>query len=237
MLTSLIRSLLAANALPGAEAASSLAAFSDLMLETNRVMNLTAIKEPSALALRHICDSAALCAHLPQGARMIDVGAGAGFPSAPVAIIRPDLRVIALDSTAKRIAFIRRAAETLPIPNLGGVVARAEDAGHDPLHREAYDIATARAVADLRILAELCLPLVRVGGAFLAMKSGKAEDEIESASKTIARLGGKIEKIITYSLASDEETIERSIVFIEKVQPTEELLPRNYSQMSKKPLV
>ncbi len=234
--TPLILDLFARNRLPGAEAAGMLSAFADRLCTVNQVMNLTAITEPQALVLRHLCDSAALCPHLPAGARMIDIGAGAGFPSVPVALIRPDLRVIALDSTAKRIGFLRDCAAALPIPNLGGLVARAEEAAHDPLHREQFDIATARAVAEARILAELCLPFVKVGGVFLAMKSGKAEEEVKRALPTIKRLGGQVREIVTYTLSSPEETLERSIVVIDKCAACEDALPRNYSQMSKKAL-
>jgi len=232
----LIASLLRRNGLSGEDRAEALSDFCNRLLVKNQVMNLTAITEPGAVALKHIADSLALSRFLPEGARLIDVGSGAGFPSVPLAILRPDLRIVALDSTAKRVDFIRTCGQEMGLSNLGGLVGRAEELGRDSNHRERFDVATARAVADLRVLSELCLPLVRVGGRFLAMKGGDVGEECEGALRAISRLGGRLVGVERYALSSEEESIERSVVVVEKVSPTPSELPRGYGAMVKKGL-
>ena len=205
------------------------------MLEVNEYMNLTAIKEPRAVILRHYADSLTVAAHLPQNARIIDVGCGAGFPSLPLAICRPDLKILSLDSTAKRIRYVQETAEMLGCQNLTALAARAEEAGKGA-HREKYDVCTARAVAALPVLAELCLPLVRVGGKFLAMKARKGEEEWESAARAVSRLGGKLIARHTITLRDEAEEDERIIFEIEKVKPTPAEFPRAFAKISKNPL-
>ncbi len=205
------------------------------MLEVNEYMNLTAIKEPRAVILRHYADSLTVAPLLPQNARVCDVGCGAGFPSLPLAIARPDLRILSLDSTTKRIHYVQETAELLGCQNLTAIAARAEEAGKGA-HREKYDICTARAVAALPVLAELCLPLVRTGGKFLAMKARKGEEEWESAARAVSRLGGKLIARHTVTLSDGDEQDERIIFEIEKIKPSPAEFPRAYAKITKNPL-
>ena len=205
------------------------------MLTVNQSMNLTAIREEKGVILRHFADSLTIEPYIPQGAQIIDVGCGAGFPCLPLAICRPDLAITALDSTAKRIRYVQETAELLGCENLTAIAARAEEAGKGA-HREKYDVCTARAVAALPVLAELCLPLVRVGGKFLAMKARRGEEEWESAAAAVAKLGGKLIARHTVTLTDGEERDERIIFEIEKVKPTPAQYPRAYAKIVKNPL-
>ena len=156
------------------------------MLEENEKYNLTAITDPDKIILGHYADCVAMASRLKKGANIIDVGCGAGFPSLPLAIVRPDLKILAVDSTAKRINYVSESARLLGLDNLTAEVMRAEDGGKNPAYREKFDYATARAVAEMRILTELCLPFVKVGGQMVAMKGKNAEFELSSAKKAIA---------------------------------------------------
>ena len=140
------------------------------MLEENEKYNLTAIVDPDKIILNHYADCATLAARLKKGASVIDVGCGAGFPTLPLAIVRPDLKILAVDSTAKRINYVDETAKLLGLENVCAVTMRAEDGGKNPEYREKFDYATARAVAEMRVLSELALPFVKVGGEFVAMK-------------------------------------------------------------------
>ena len=206
------------------------------MLEVNAHMNLTAITDEDGIILKHYTDSLIIAKLLPEGASVIDVGCGAGFPSLPLAIARPDLRITALDSTAKRINYISETAGILGLDNISAVAMRAEEAASNPLYRENFDISCARAVARFAALCELCLPLVRVGGKFIAMK-GHSEDEVAEAAGAIKKLGGKLESSESYniSLPGGEEN-PRSAVVVKKNSLTPENYPRNWSQILKKPL-
>lgn len=219
----------------GAPFAERFYRLTERMLEVNHTMNLTAIKEPRAVILRHYADSLTVEPYVPQNAAVVDVGCGAGFPSLPLAICRPDLRVTALDSTEKRVRYVRETAALLGCENLEAVAARAEDAGKERF-RERFDVCTARAVAALPVLAELCLPLVRVGGKFLAMKARRGEEEWESAANAVARLGGKLIARRAVTLRGDGEPEERVIFEIEKVAPTPREFPRAFAKISKSPL-
>ena len=205
------------------------------MLEVNEYMNLTAIKEPRAVILRHYTDSLTVEPLLPQNASVCDVGCGAGFPSLPLAICRPDLKILSLDSTAKRIRSVQYTADPRGCKNLTAIAACAEDAGKGA-YREKFDICTARAVAALPVLAELCLPLVRVGGKFLAMKARKGEEEWESAARAVARLGGKLIARHAITLTDEGESDERIIFEIERVRPPPAEFPRAYAKIVKSPL-
>lgn len=202
-----------------------------LLLEKNKVMNLTAIREPKEVATLHFLDSLALLrAESFAGKRVIDVGCGAGFPGVPLKIAEPSIRLTLLDSLRKRVIWLRD--ELLPALSLEAdcVAGRAEDYAAD--HREAFDIATSRAVARLNILAELCLPLVRVGGCFLAMKGQDAEMEAAEAADAIKRLGGSIERIETYPIG---EALHR-VVVIRKTAATPRQYPRAFAKIKKQPL-
>ncbi len=205
------------------------------MLEVNEYMNLTAITDIDGIIMKHYVDSLAAASYLPQGAKVIDIGCGAGFPSLPLAIARPDIRITALDSTAKRINYIRETAEMLEISNITCVAARAEEYVGENGQREGYDIACARAVARLNVLCELCLPYVKIGGKFIAMKAN-AQEELAESSNAIKKLGGKLVASDTFSLISDTAEEPRCIITIEKISETPKIYPRNNSQIKKKPL-
>ena len=207
------------------------------MLSENEKYNLTAITEPEKIILNHYADCAVLAKELPKGAKIIDVGCGAGFPTLPVAILRPDVSITALDSTAKRTAYVEGAAELLSLSNVATVTARAEDAARLGEYRESFDIATARAVAEMRILAELCLPFVKPRGKMIAMKGKNAEFELSAAKRAIATLGGKGVSVKTVSLTGEGgEELSHPLIFIEKATRTPDKYPRPYAQISKKPL-
>ncbi len=207
------------------------------MLAVNEYMNLTAIKEEKAIILRHYADSLAICDQIPPNATLIDVGCGAGFPTLPLAIFRPDIKITALDSTAKRINYVAETANLLGLTNVIAIAERAEVLGNSAEHRELYDYATARAVASLPILTELCLPFVKVGGRFIAMKGQKGEDELNAATNAIIKCGGVLKKQTTITLAADWCAPEtRTIVICAKAKPTPREFPRHYSKISKKPL-
>lgn len=208
----------------------------EYLLETNEKMNLTAIREPRAVVLKHFADSLTAAAFLPQNAHVLDVGCGAGFPTLPLAVCRPDLRLTALDSTEKKVRFVADAARRLGV-RAETAAARAEELAHTA-RRERFDACVARAVAALPVLAELCLPFVRVGGVFLAMKSARAEEEIGSARRAVALLGGKIRAVHAFSLKDAVLGIEepRTIVEIEKIAPTPAAYPRAYAKIVRAPL-
>lgn len=235
-----IEEVLRKNGLTGAddpEALRMLSDFENELIRVNRHMNLTAICDPEQIARKHFADSITLERFIPQNARVIDIGSGAGFPAIPIAAVRRDLRVTALDGTAKRVNFMRDAIGAARIPNCGAVAGRAEELAKDPLFRGSYDIATARAVARLNILCELCLPFVRVGGSFIAMKSVLADEELKEAKKAIHMLGGKLTGVERFTLCAGEaEPLERVFIVIEKLTPTDPRYPRAYAQISKKPL-
>ena len=206
------------------------------MLEVNKSMNLTAIKDERAVILRHFADSLTVEPFLPQNASVIDSGCGAGFPCLPLAICRPDLSITALDSTEKRIHYVKSTAELLKRLNFSAVAMRAEEGAHNAAYREKYDVCTARAVAALPILAELCLPYVRAGGSFIAMKATKGEDELNAARNGIKKLGGEIVNLHRITLRDGAEAEERILIEIKKVRATPSDLPRAYAKICKKPL-
>ena len=208
---------------------------SDYMLETNKSMNLTAIKEENAVILRHFADSLTVARFLPKNAKILDVGCGAGFPCLPLGICRPDLQITALDSTEKRIRYVESAAKMLELTGFCALAARAEDAAHSAM-RESFDICTARAVAALPVLAELCLPFVRVGGRFIAMKAKRGEEELTAAKNGIARLGGAVVKVHEITLRGNGEEDARLLIEIEKIAPTPKEFPRAYAKILKRPL-
>ena len=207
------------------------------MLEVNEYMNLTAITEPEAVILRHYVDSLTVSDQLPQGARVIDIGCGAGFPTLPLAIVRPDLHILALDSTAKRIDYVAQTAQMLGLNHVEAVASRAEDAAAvgTPL-RESFDCAISRAVANLPVLCELSLPFVAVGGRFVAMKAAQADREVELARGGIAKLGGRLTSVVPLELVGNDGKEERNLILTEKIEKTPKIYPRNYAQIKKKPL-
>ena len=209
----------------------------DIMLEVNKSMNLTAITEEKAVILRHYADSLTICKYLKESARIIDVGCGAGFPSLPLAIFRPDIKITALDGTAKRIEYVKSAVEKLDLGNITAIAGRAEDYANDKNFREKFDYATARAVAALPVLSELCIPFVKKDGYFIAMKASQGENEASAAQNAIKTCGGVLEEVVKLKLTPDGENLEeRVIIKVKKVSQTPPKYPRHYSQISKKPL-
>ncbi|MBQ8682870.1 MAG: 16S rRNA (guanine(527)-N(7))-methyltransferase RsmG [Selenomonadales bacterium] len=206
------------------------------LVEWNEKMNLTAITEPREVALKHMIDSLTVYKkdYFPEGASVIDVGTGAGFPGLPLAIYQPHLSVVLLDSLKKRLTFLE---ETLKLCGRQAelVHARAEDAGRDSKHRDSYDAAVSRGVARLYRLVEWCLPFVKVGGVFLAMKGAKCQEEVDEAKKAIFLLGGKVEAVHEVSLPELDD--KRAIVVIRKVSPTPKTYPRRPAVAEKKPLL
>lgn len=223
--------------IPTEEQARKLYELTEIMTEVNKKMNLTAITDPEAVILKHYADSMMISPFLTDGATVIDVGCGAGFPTLPLAIFRPDLRIIALDSTQKRIDYVQNTANALGLSNVTAICARAEELGNDKNYRESFDFATARAVAALPILSELCLPFVKVGGKFIAMKGQKGESEAADAQNAIQKCGGVTLDIHRKELCSPNSDKEmRVITEISKISPTPREFPRHFSKISKRPL-
>ena len=215
-------------------AVPQLTEFARRLLEKNKVMNLTAITEPQDVATLHLLDCAALLGHIaPEGKRVIDVGTGAGFPGMVLAILAPAAHFTLLDSLGKRVDFLQEVCRALHLQNVTCVHARAEEfAG---AHRESYDVAVSRAVAQLNVLCELTLPLVKVGGCFAAMKSVSSDEEIRAARSAAAQLGGQIAASTDYTVP--ETDVVHRIVDIQKVRPTPPQFPRAFARIKKAPLV
>jgi len=211
----------------------ALECFVQMLLQRNRVMNLTAITEPRDVAALHLLDSLELIplAGLEDGT-VVDVGTGAGFPGLPLAVMRPQMQVTLLDSLGKRIDFLREVCESLGVTNAECVHGRAEEFA--ATRRESYDWAVSRAVAALPVLSELCLPLVKVGGHFLAMKSSHTEAEIDQAKGAIKTLGGRIIWVRDYRIPMTE--VVHRVICIEKNTSTPPKYPRRFAQIKKAPL-
>ncbi|NLT12393.1 MAG: 16S rRNA (guanine(527)-N(7))-methyltransferase RsmG [Clostridiaceae bacterium] len=216
--------------------------YAKLLKEWNDRMNLTGIMDDHGIALRHFVDSLTLVTFLneemaKQNTKMlslIDVGTGAGFPGIPLKVAMPEIEVLLLDSLKKRIHFLEEVCNTLSLKKITCFHSRAEDAGRSKLHRERFDVATARAVAALPILCELCLPFVKVGGIFLAMK-GHVEDEIEVSQKAVVTMGGTIESVHQFVLPGTD--MKRAVVVIRKLRPTPPKYPRAAGKPEKDPIL
>lgn len=209
--------------------------YAELLVEYNKVMNLTAITEHEEILEKHFLDSITLLysEKLFSNAKLIDIGAGAGFPSLPVKIAREDLDVVMLDSLNKRVCFLNTVIENLNLENIKAVHLRAEEGGRMKEYRERFDIATARAVADLAVLSEYALPFVNVGGFFVALKGNSPSDEVNGAKAAIKKLGGQIREVKEIMLPSG---INHTLVIIEKTEKTPSAYPRKAGKPSKEPL-
>lgn len=216
------------------ESIDALDTFSEMLIEKNKSVNLTAIKDADGILIKHLLDSLLIFkyADFAENASVIDVGCGAGFPSLPMLIARNDLNITFLDSTAKKLGFISEVLEAL---NLKGEVChgRAEELSKENVSRETFDFAVARAVANLSSLSELTLPFVKVGGYFIAMKGKEGEAELEQAKGAIKTLGGKTESVNSFTLPDGSE---RTIIVIKKISQTPTKYPRASSAILKKPL-
>lgn len=207
--------------------------FACLLTETNKTLNLTAITEPKEIVTKHFADSLTLIdVGIPENAKVIDVGTGGGFPALPLLISRNDIDITMIDGANKKLNFVRSVCEDLGF-DAEILHCRAEELGKDADYREQYDVATARAVSALNVIAEYCLPFVKVGGTFLAMKSAKADEELEAAKKAIKLLGGEIVRVCKYDIA---DCGERNIIVIKKISQTPSKYPRASAKIAKQPL-
>lgn len=208
--------------------------FAEMLIETNKSFNLTAIKEPDDVTVKHFADCLAIFKYtdIPENSKIIDVGTGAGFPGLVLKLARPDIKMTFLDSTRKKLGFIENVLNECGAE--GEILhMRAEEAAQLAKYREQFDFSTARAVAALPVLSEYCLPFVKVGGSFISMKSAESNEEIGEAKKAIGILGGKIEDDIVFDLV---ENMPRRIIKIKKISQTTTKYPRPSAQIAKKPL-
>ena len=203
------------------------------LIEWNQKMNLTAITQKEDVYLKHFYDSLTISFDYPlEQQSLCDIGAGAGFPSIPLKIVYPNLKITIVDSLTKRITFLKHLANVLELENVTAISARAEEYAKD--YRESFDIVTARAVARLNILDELCLPLVKINGDFITLKGLKAQEELKEAKAGIEKLGGKVTKEIDFTLTDENDY--RSNIYIHKIKKTPSLYPRTFGKIKKKPL-
>ncbi|MDR1629086.1 MAG: 16S rRNA (guanine(527)-N(7))-methyltransferase RsmG [Oscillospiraceae bacterium] len=217
-----------------AEQIAQLDAYARMLVDYNEKVNLTAITDPDEIVVKHFADSLALlhfCCFLEK-ALVADIGTGAGFPGVVLMIARPDLKLNLFDSTKKKLLFIDSVIAGLSL-NGQTVHLRAEEAGHDRRFREAFSVVTARAVAELRVLSEFCVPLVKPGGLFIAMKGDLADEELQAGKGALKTLGARIDGIESYNLPSADK---RTLILSKKISQTSTKYPRAFSQISKKPL-
>jgi len=215
-------------------------AYTTLLLEWNEKFNLTRITNPKEIAVKHYLDSLTCLTvvEFTPGALVADVGTGAGFPGIPLAIVRPDLRLVLIEATKKKLSFLEALRDTIlslskdRVPQIELIHVRAEDAARTPEHRERYDIVISRAVAEMRLLAEYCLPLVKVGGVFIAMKGPDIDEELREARPIIGALGGGHPEIIRLTLPGTD--ISRSLVIIKKLKSTPNQFPRHGIKIKRK---
>lgn len=220
-------------------AAEKLDLYARLLIEWNERMNLTAITAPEEILRKHFVDSLTVLPHLPSGpCRLVDVGTGAGFPGVPLAVVRGDIQLTLLDSLNKRLTFLRELCAALELP-VTLIHARAEEGGRQAALREQFDAATARAVAPLPVLAEYCLPFVKRGGRFIAMKGPEGEKEAETAARAVALLGGAPTKTHAVLLPTPPDggaAEERRLLVIDKIAPTPPAYPRPSAKIARRPL-
>ena len=219
----------------GAEAYKKLGIYAEALREWNEKVNLTAITDDEGIAVKHFLDCLKIfdCVSIPDSASLIDVGTGAGFPGLVIAAVRPDLKVTLLDSTGKKLKAVEDIAARMGVDNVRFVHARAEEAGRLPEYREKFDFATARAVAELRVLLEYAAPFVKNGGTFISMKGSAMQEEIDAAKQALAVLGTKIEAVNTFELPNGDS---RAVITAKKISQLSPKYPRPSAQIAKKPL-
>lgn len=219
----------------GAGQTARLMKYKELLLEWNTKINLTAIEEDRDIIIKHFIDSLSILPYLRNTSeRLVDVGTGAGFPGIPVKIAYESTKVLLLDSLDKRVTFLKTVIGELGLEGIDALHARAEEAGADPLYRESYDVSVARAVANLPVLLEYCLPLVKTGGIFIAMK-GSSTEELGASKKALEILGGEIEEVRELTLPFSD--ITRNIVVVKKLRQTPTKYPRKPGKPAKEPLI
>lgn len=204
------------------------------LLEWNEKINLTAITDEDDMILKHFIDSLTILEYIPEKSNVIDVGTGAGFPGIPLKIVREDINMTLMDSLNKRITFLNEVINKLGLKKINAIHSRAEELAKMPEHREKYDIAVSRAVANLSTLSEYMIPFVKVGGKCICMKGSNIEEELKTAKNAIKELGGEIEKVINFKLPDSDN--ERNIIIIKKVRNTKSKYPRKAGMPSKEPL-
>lgn len=211
--------------------------FYEMLVEKNKVMNLTAVTEYEMVVDKHFIDSLSIikCVNMSEIDSMIDIGTGAGFPSIPLKIVFPHIRMTLLDSLNKRLGFLNEVITELMFDNIQTLHARAEDAAHSQACRQQYDLAVSRAVADLSVLTEYTLPFVKIGGLFAAYKGADAKEETDRAKKAVRVMGGKIENVYSFSLPGS--SLERSMICIRKCRNTPGKYPRKAGMPGKSPII
>lgn len=208
--------------------------FYEMLVEKNKVMNLTGITEFSDVVEKHFMDSLAFVPERTEGTKLIDVGTGAGFPGIPLKILYPELQITLMDSLKKRLNFLDEVIAALGLEKIETLHGRAEDLGHQAVYREQYDYCVSRAVANLTTLSEYCLPFVKVGGVFVSYKSGSVEEEQKDAERGIQILSGKIEKVDKFQIVGTD--LDRSLVWIRKEGKLKGKYPRKAGTPSREPL-
>lgn len=207
----------------------------ELLVEKNKVMNLTAITEFDEVLVKHFADSLSICTVMPNNINTVcDLGTGAGFPGIPMAIAYPNIQFTLIDSLNKRIKFLQEVIDCIGLNNVTLVHARAEEAGRNKIYREQFDLVVSRAVANIATLSEYCLPLVKNNGVFISFKSGDIDEEINKSGKAISILGGRLNKPVFFNLP--ETDISRSFLIIKKEKNTPKVYPRKAGTPSKEPL-
>ena len=214
--------------------AEKFAVYIELLREWNEKINLTAITDEEGILVKHFFDSCSISKFVDNNSKIIDVGTGAGFPGLPLKIVNDTLNLTLVDSLNKRINFLNEVKNKLGLKNVETVHGRAEDVGIDNKYREKYDFAVSRAVAELRILVEYLLPLVKVGGKVIAMKGPNIDEEVENAKRAVKLLGGEIERIESFRLGNTDN--ERTVIIIKKIKNTESKYPRKAGIPRKNPL-
>lgn len=207
----------------------------DIMIATNAVMNITALTTVEKIIPLHYADCAKVAEFIPQSARVADIGCGGGFPILPLAIVRPDLQLLGIDSTDKKIKYVQNTADHFGL-NVKAISGRAEDLAKMAEHRDAYDIVVSRAVARLNVLDELCMPFIKVDGKFIAMKGAAGQEELDEAMNGIRKLGGELIKTEEYALHTGDADEKRVLIEIQKSKATPNEYPRGFGAIKKKPL-
>ena len=207
----------------------------DIMIATNAVMNITALTTMDKIIPLHYADCAKIADSIPQGAKIADIGCGGGFPILPLAIIRPDLQLVGIDSTDKKIKYVQNTADYFGL-HVRAISGRAENLAKIAEHRDAYDIVVSRAVARLNVLDELCVPFLKIDGKFIAMKGAAGQEELDEAINGIHKLGGELISAKEYELHTGETAEKRVLIEIQKTKATPKEFPRGFGAIKKKPL-